>query len=83
MTVELAFAKILKTLRINNKLSQEELAFRSDLDRTYISMLERSIHQPTISTIFSLSRALNIKASEMIKLVEIDCENDIESNQKN
>ncbi|MCY9663710.1 helix-turn-helix domain-containing protein [Paenibacillus alginolyticus] len=83
MTVELAFAKILKTLRINNMLSQEELAFRSDLDRTYISMLERSIHQPTISTIFALSRALNIKASEMIKLVEIDCENDIESNQKN
>ncbi|WP_141335995.1 helix-turn-helix domain-containing protein [Paenibacillus sp. tmac-D7] len=83
MSIELSFAKILKTLRINNKLSQEELAFRSDLDRTYISMLERGIHQPTISTLFALSKALNIKASEMIKLVEIDCENDYESNQQN
>ncbi|WP_079913950.1 helix-turn-helix domain-containing protein [Paenibacillus sp. 32352] len=79
MTIELSFAKILKTLRINNKLSQEELAFRSNLDRTYISMLERGIHQPTISTLFALSKALNIKASVMIQLVELECENKNES----
>ncbi|MGG1613666.1 helix-turn-helix domain-containing protein [Paenibacillus phoenicis] len=51
-------------------MSQEELAFRSDLDRTYISMLERSIYQPTLTTIFALSKALNTTPSEMIKLVE-------------
>lgn len=79
MSIELSFAKILKTLRINNKLSQEELAFRSNLDRTYISMLERGIHQPTISTLFALSKALNIKASVMIQLVELECENKNES----
>lgn len=79
MTIELSFAKILRTLRINHKLSQEELAFRSDLDRTYISMLERGIHQPTISTLFALAKALNIKASAMIKLVELECENQNES----
>jgi transcriptional regulator with XRE-family HTH domain len=79
MTIELSFAKILKTLRINNKLSQEELAFRSNLDRTYISMLERGIHQPTISTLFALSKALNIKASVIIQLVELECENKNES----
>ncbi|KIL36356.1 XRE family transcriptional regulator [Gordoniibacillus kamchatkensis] len=79
MAIELSFAKILKTLRINNKLSQEELAFRSNLDRTYISMLERGIHQPTISTLFALSKALNIKASVIIQLVELECENKNES----
>ncbi|WP_274364803.1 helix-turn-helix domain-containing protein [Paenibacillus thermotolerans] len=79
MKIELSFAKILKTLRINNKLSQEELAFRSNLDRTYISMLERGIHQPTISTLFALSKALNIKASVIIQLVELECENKNES----
>ncbi|WP_276358083.1 helix-turn-helix domain-containing protein [Cohnella caldifontis] len=79
MTIELSFAKILKTLRINNKLSQEELAFRSNLDRTYISMLERGIHQPTISTLFALSKALNIKASVIIQHVELECENKNES----
>jgi transcriptional regulator with XRE-family HTH domain len=72
MTIELFFAKVLKSMRIKRKMSQEELAFRSDLDRTYISMLERGIHQPTLSTLFALSRALNMKPSEMIKLVETE-----------
>lgn len=72
MKIEISFAKVLKSMRIKRKMSQEELAFRSDLDRTYISMLERGIHQPTISTLFALSKALNIKPSEMIKLVEIE-----------
>jgi transcriptional regulator with XRE-family HTH domain len=72
MTIELSFAKVLKSIRIKRKMSQEELAFRSDLDRTYISMLERGIHQPTISTLFALSKALNIKPSDVIKLVEIE-----------
>lgn len=72
MTIELCFAKVLKSLRIKGMMSQEELAFRSDLDRTYISMLERGIHQPTISTLFALSRALNMKPSDMVRLVEIE-----------
>lgn len=72
MTIELSFAKVLKSMRIMRKMSQEELAFRSGLDRTYISMLERGVHQPTITTLFALSKALNIKSSEMIKLVEFD-----------
>ncbi|MDU5947482.1 MAG: helix-turn-helix transcriptional regulator [Paenibacillus macerans] len=70
MTLELSFAKVLKSLRVAKKLSQEELAFRSSLDRTYISMLERGIYQPTLTTIFELSKALNTTPSEMIKLVE-------------
>lgn len=72
MTIELSFAKVLRSTRITKKMSQEELAFRSDLDRTYISMLERAIHQPTLTTLFALSKALNIMPSDMISLVEID-----------
>ncbi|ALS26952.1 Xre family transcriptional regulator [Paenibacillus sp. 32O-W] len=72
MAIELSFAKVLKSVRIKRKMSQEELAFRSDLDRTYISMLERGIHQPTIASLFALSKALNMKPSDMIRLVEIE-----------
>lgn len=72
MNIEFSFAKVLKSLRIKNKLNQEELAFRSNLDRTYISMLERGIHQPTLTTIFALAKALDIKPSDMIKLVEFE-----------
>ncbi|MCY9667554.1 helix-turn-helix transcriptional regulator [Paenibacillus alginolyticus] len=70
MALELAFAKVLKSLRVTKKMSQEELAFKSNLDRTYISMLERGIYQPTLTTIFALSKALNTMPFEMIKLVE-------------
>ncbi|GMX62805.1 hypothetical protein Elgi_26120 [Paenibacillus elgii] len=73
MNIEVAFAKVLKSLRLKQKMSQEELAHRSNLDRTYISMLERSIHQPTIATLFALSKPLNIQASDFIKLVELEC----------
>ncbi|WP_226603243.1 helix-turn-helix domain-containing protein [Bacillus cereus] len=44
-------------------MSQEELAFNSVLDRTYISLLERGKRKPTISTLFSLASALNIPPS--------------------
>lgn len=64
------FGQVLKNLRKKQKLSQEELAFRSNLDRTYISMLERSINQPTLNSLFAIATALDLKASEFIKIVE-------------
>lgn len=70
LSIEAIIGKILKSLRIKRGLSQEELAFQSNLDRTYISMLERGIHQPTISTLISLSKPLNIKPSDFMKLIE-------------
>lgn len=51
-------------------MSQEKLAFQSNLDRTYISMLERGIHQPTLNSLLALAEALNMKASELVRLVE-------------
>lgn len=51
-------------------MSQEKLAFESNLDRTYISMLERGIHQPTLNSLLALAEALNMKASELVRLVE-------------
>lgn len=61
---------VLKRVRKSQKLSQEELAHRSSLDRTYISMLERNIKQPTITTIFLVAQALGMKPSEFVQLVE-------------
>jgi transcriptional regulator with XRE-family HTH domain len=75
LTIENAFGNVLKQLRENNGLSQENLAFDSDLDRTYISMLERGLRKPTINTIFSISQALNMKPSELIRLVEMEFDN--------
>lgn len=69
MIIEI-FGKVLRELRENNNISQEKLAEYCDLDRTYISLLERGQRQPTITTIFKLAKALKISPSELIKLVE-------------
>ena len=65
------FGTVLRELRENKKLSQEKLAEFCDLDRTYISLLERGLRQPTLTTLFKLSDALNIKPSELIELVDV------------
>ncbi|HBL74737.1 MAG: transcriptional regulator [Bacteroidetes bacterium GWF2_42_66] len=70
MIIEL-FGKVLRELREANHISQEKLAEYCDLDRTYISLLERGLRQPTITTIFKLANALNISPSKLIEKVEI------------
>lgn len=47
-------------------LSQEELALESDLDRTYVSMIERSKKIPTISTLVKLSGPLNQTPAQLL-----------------
>ncbi len=69
------FGIVLRELREKNNLSQEKLAEFCDLDRTYISLLERGLRQPTITTLFKLSDALNIKPSELVELVDIRLSN--------
>ena len=69
MVVEI-FGKVLRELRDGNNISQEKLAEYCDLDRTYISLLERGLRQPTITTIFKLAKALNISPSQLIAKVE-------------
>jgi len=69
MVIEI-FGKVLREMRDDNQISQEKLAEYCDLDRTYISLLERGLRQPTITTIFKLAKALNISPSELIAKVE-------------
>lgn len=65
-----SFGSALRLFRMNVGLSQETLAQEADLDRSFISMLERGTRQPSLTTIFDLSEALKIKPSELICLVE-------------
>ena len=67
---EKTFGDVLQALRQARKLTQEELAFRSGLDRTYISLLERGRRVPTIDTLFKLSRSLEVKPEDFIAQVE-------------
>lgn len=69
MTPEEAFGKVLRRLRNELGVSQEQLAFMCDLDRTFISMLERGVRQPSLASIIAISKALNTPPSEVIREV--------------
>ena len=49
-----AFGEVLKELRNGVGISQETLAYECELDRSFISMMERGIKMPTIETLFKL-----------------------------
>ena len=64
--IEQAFGDVLKEIRTEKNFTQEQLAHKCSLDRTYISLLERGLRQPTISTLFKLSEALEIQPEDFI-----------------
>ena len=70
MTPEVAFGQVLMRVRREKGLSQEDLAFESKLNRTFISRLENGHRQPSLGTIFQLALAMGISASSLVKEVE-------------
>ena len=66
----IAFGKVLRKLRIEAGLTQEQLGFDADLRRTYVSILELGQQQPSLTTIFKVAQALNIPASKLSNWVE-------------
>mgnify|MGYP006277303049 CR=1 FL=1 len=62
--------KELRKARNSAGLSQEELAHKAGVHRTYISLLERDKKSPTLEVLFRLCAALDIPASEFIAKVE-------------
>ena len=70
MTKTRAFGIALKKIRLKKKLTQEELPLQADLARAYVSELEFGKKTASIETVFKLSKALNIKCSKLMDLVE-------------
>lgn len=60
----LKFGKRVKEERIKQKLSQEKLASKAGLHRTYIGMIERAEKNITLENIQKICRALNLKISD-------------------
>jgi transcriptional regulator with XRE-family HTH domain len=56
----------IRLLRFENGISQEELAFRCDLDRTYISSVERCVWNIALSNIEKIADALNIEPWQLL-----------------
>ncbi len=67
MGIREILAANLRTLRQERGMSQEELAHRSDLDRTYISALERTVYAASIDVLERLALALDVSPDVLLK----------------
>lgn len=56
-------------------ISQEELGLRANLDRTYISGVERGVRNPSLTALVSLASGLGINVSKLLENLEIEAEN--------
>ena len=59
--------KNVKRYREQKGISQEELAFQSELHRTYVSGVERGIRNPTVAIVGRLAEALGVKPSKLLE----------------
>ena len=65
-----AFARVIQDQRKAKRLSQESLAHKAGLHRTYVGLIERGQRNPTIEVGHALARALGNTLSEMIREAE-------------
>jgi len=64
------FGAVLKKLRIEKELSQEEFAHNIGLHRTYISQLERGLKSPSLQTLEKISKELGLTLAQLMAYVE-------------
>lgn len=62
-----AFGRNVSRLRNDAGLSQDKLAEKADLDRTYISGIERGIRNPGISVVIRIARGLGVSVDALCK----------------
>lgn len=70
MNIDIAIANVLRSIREENKISQEQLAFKAQLHRTYISQIERGLKSVTVKTLFKLTKALDVEIDFFLKKVK-------------
>ena len=60
----------LRKARLAAGLTQEELAFKADISRNYVSLLELGEKSPTVQVFMRICKALGVKPSRIIARVE-------------
>lgn len=67
----MAFGRVLRALRKQAGLTQEQLGFEADLRRTYVSTLELGQQQPSLETVLKLASALRVSPGEIVDQVAV------------
>ena len=68
MDLRQIFAANLRRLRNARGLSQEDLAYEADVNRTYMSKLEQGASYPGLEIIGKLAAVLEVEPAELLRL---------------
>lgn len=60
------FGERLQKVRKEQGISQEQLAAKLSMHRTYIGMIERGERNPTIRTLYKVAKALKVDSSKLL-----------------
>lgn len=63
-------AQTIKAIRNAKKISQEDLAEKSSLDRTYISGVERGVRNITLDSLESIIYGLDLEPSDFLEILK-------------
>ena len=70
--LEVVFGRVLRAKRKEVGLSQEALALEAGIDRNFVSLMERGLNQPSLSTIFKICKALNLDPSDLMGAIQVE-----------
>jgi transcriptional regulator with XRE-family HTH domain len=59
-----------RRVRLQRGSSQAELAWQADLDRTYISGVERGVRNPSLASLVRIAEALDVRLSRLVTIAE-------------
>ena len=66
----IAFGQNVARIRNEREFSQDKLAEKADIDRTYVSGIERGVRNPGIKVVIRLARALGVTVDALCKGVD-------------
>jgi transcriptional regulator with XRE-family HTH domain len=70
------FGKVIRNLRKEKGLTQEEFGILIGLHRTHVSLLERGRRDPLLSTVYEISDQLGMTLPQLMELVYEEIESD-------
>lgn len=74
IALTVAFGRVLRQQRKQARLTQEQLGLAADIQRNYVSELERGHKQASVVTLFKLTAALQLAPAEFVALISGELE---------
>lgn len=65
--VYIKIGKRIAAMRKKKRISQDHLSFIADMDRTYLTRLEKGRANPSIRTLHKIARKLRVKITSLLK----------------